>query len=74
MMGCVRGNRSPDRKGTMTTNPEATEATDTEGALAALIIRDAIADAAADAVLTHNIGARFAAERSGRGADGWERF
>jgi len=58
----------------MTTTPEATEATDTEGALAALIIRDAIKDTAADEILTANIGARFAAERSGRGADGWERF
>ena len=61
----------------MTTTPEATDyslPSNEDSALVALIVRDAIKDAAADEILTANIGARFAAERSGRGADGWERF
>ena len=48
----------------MDTNSTTTPDEDTS-ALAAMILRDEAKAIAADAILTANIGARFAAERSG---------
>lgn len=53
----------------MDTNPTNEMEEMDDSAIAAVV-----AAIAADEMLAANITARFASERSGRGADGWERF